>query len=271
MNKLLILSLLLFFVASSVIATPGIPHQIYGSVTTNGHSAVDGLFIDAKIDGEIVESTVTSDGHYGLTPNIFYIRDPQDSANPIEPSREGKTVEIFVNDVKVTEFIFHNEESTQINLNVNGDFPALPSSSSSSSSSSSGGSSSSGSSSGGSSSGGDQINNVDSITINDDSGDIEILTSETDCVSDWICSEWADCINGVQKRVCVDANKCNLEDSKPEVRKDCPLPEAPKEKSSWNAITGFVSGNGGLASGIGLIIVLAVIAGLFIARKGLKK
>lgn len=81
-------SVLLFLVLilaslSFISAVPGIPHQFYGSVIVNGEPAPDNNIIVAMIDGDSY-ATVTKDGNYGFSPNIFYVEDPNgDRANKV--------------------------------------------------------------------------------------------------------------------------------------------------------------------------------------------
>jgi hypothetical protein len=41
------------------------------------------------------------------------------------------------------------------------------------------------------------------------------------CVEKWVCEEWSECKNGVQKRNCVDLNKCGTKSNLPITEKQC--------------------------------------------------
>jgi hypothetical protein len=45
------------------------------------------------------------------------------------------------------------------------------------------------------------------------------------CVPEWNCSDWTECVEGVQDRVCKDNNNCNIEDGQPKVSQSCQMPE----------------------------------------------
>lgn len=44
------------------------------------------------------------------------------------------------------------------------------------------------------------------------------------CEEDWSCSEWEECSNGEQARVCVDSNSCGTEEDKPLETQSCTVP-----------------------------------------------
>jgi len=50
----------------------------------------------------------------------------------------------------------------------------------------------------------------------------EDYSNET-CVKDWQCSDWEDCVNNTQKRLCLDFNDCGTIEDKPEEKKDCEI------------------------------------------------
>ncbi|MDD5163449.1 MAG: carboxypeptidase-like regulatory domain-containing protein [Candidatus ainarchaeum sp.] len=105
-NFLILLSFLL--ICGIAFATPGIPHQFYGTVTINGTPANNANIV-AKINNLVVASTVSTNGGYGFYPNIFYVPDPNNTNN-------GKTIEFFLNGNEVATYIFENGASTQLDL-----------------------------------------------------------------------------------------------------------------------------------------------------------
>ncbi|MBI5228599.1 CehA/McbA family metallohydrolase [Candidatus Micrarchaeota archaeon] len=44
---------------------------------------------------------------------------------------------------------------------------------------------------------------------------------EAACVENWECGEWGACVNGVQRRSCVDSNSCGTDSEKPEEESMC--------------------------------------------------
>lgn len=57
------------------------------------------------------------------------------------------------------------------------------------------------------------------------------------CVENWTCSDWGNCNNGTQKRLCFDNNSCKNESSRPAESQSCqmPLPAIvpAKKDSTW--------------------------------------
>jgi hypothetical protein len=260
--------------SATAAAQGGIPHQFYGTVTTNGNPAPDNLFVTAKMDNGIewvtVAATITHNGGYGYTPDIFYILDP-------DGNRQDDPIQFFVADVFAGEWTFSNGNSTQLDLSVTGDFcgDGICTGSESCSSCSQdcgtcpGGSSPGGSSPGGSSPGG-------SSPEPPDGGGNETPPS---CIPNWVCSEWLDCFNGIEKRVCVDSNECGGESSEPITQRACEV-IAPGNESMFpdfdqetpgDGITGFLIANGAWVAGAVIIIVLAILAVFGATRRTKKK
>lgn len=202
-DKVALAMVLLVVIISFTSAIPGVPHQFYGSVTgSNGMSAPDRLIITAEIEGQQVSATTTNNGNYGLG-DIFYIQDP-------DGNRAGKTIEFFIEGEKVAEYAFENGRSTELNLISSTAYTTTSTNTGSSGGGSGGG--------GGGSSGGGFI-----ITSSDEENDTATtITDETNnCEENWTCSEWLDCVNTVQKRVCTDKNNCGTEENKPAEQREC--------------------------------------------------
>ena len=267
------------FILSSflVSAAPGVPNQFYGTVTVNGASAPNNLFVEARV-GSSVFTTITSNGLYGDDPNIFYIEDPANN-------RQGQTIRFYVgtsstNMVEAQSSTFSNGAVTKLDLSVSG--LTIPSNNV-------GDDSTGGTTGGTGGAGGGTTESTTSSTTgssglivnegdNSDDGSSQ-STSRTNslsqdvCEPNWVCGEWTECINFQQRRVCVDANDCGLNNS-PETRRGCVLTPEELEQSSTqeepkesfvSRFTGFVTGDtGGIPSIIPLIALVTVIAGLFI-------
>lgn len=277
-------AMLLILFSGTAYAAPGVAHQFYGTVTTNGEPAADGIIITAKmavpyatceepVDNLCaIQSTVTEDGSYGLSPNIFYLNDPNNN-------RDGKPVYFFVGDVEVAESPFNyftNGGSTKLDLSATGDFPG--GTTGDNPTTDPGGNSPGGGSplllKGGDSAdntpgSGDDNDNNDTDEGDADTGENDENTAETNtgtltvdmntCSPDWTCSEWSDCVNGLQKRVCVDSNKCDTAEGKPDLEKSCEIEEL-DDDSFFNQITGAVVG-GGAGTWIALLIVIVIVVG----------
>ncbi len=52
-----------------------------------------------------------------------------------------------------------------------------------------------------------------------------ISTSGLSCMQEWECTEWGECINGVQTRTCTDRNNCPMDYLKPDETKTCEMVE----------------------------------------------
>jgi len=106
-------SVLLFSILflSLVSAVPGIPHQFYGTVTVNGALANNASVV-AKIDGIEYGNTLSIDGYYGYTPNLFFVEDPDGVKN------DGKTIKFYVNGTEVTEYTFKSGASNELDLSL---------------------------------------------------------------------------------------------------------------------------------------------------------
>lgn len=47
------------------------------------------------------------------------------------------------------------------------------------------------------------------------------------CIENWNCSDWSDCINGIETRTCNDIKNCGTTTNKPEEQHKCAAPAAP--------------------------------------------
>lgn len=108
-----ILAVLLLPIAAR--AEPGIPYQFYGSVEFSGVPAPDGLVIEARIGGQVVDSTTIVDGKYGYT-NLFFVTDP-------EGNRQGRgdTMEFFISGIETNRTVpFVNGGFSKIDFSLSG-------------------------------------------------------------------------------------------------------------------------------------------------------
>ncbi|MFH1916537.1 MAG: hypothetical protein ABIJ21_04690 [Nanoarchaeota archaeon] len=267
--------LALLILEGSVLAQGGgPPHRFRGTFTLNGNPAPDGIIIEARINGLAVAASSSIGGNYGTTPaNRLDIPDPNNN-------REGMAITFYALNTNVGERVFHNGNSDVFNIILIADYcgdsqctgaettstcpadcPAAPAD---------GGSGGGGSGGGGSGGGGGALTSFSTTPV------------EETCVPDWTCSEWLDCTNGVQKRVCVDSSKCGMDETKPAVQAYCeseetidttednfPLNDNPVELTAQEAakeegmggITGAVLG-GGTGSIIALIVLIAIVGAI---------
>jgi len=100
----------LAFTFGSVSAIPGIPHQFYGDVIVNGNPAPDNNVITAVVNGDEY-LTVTKDGRYGITPNIFYVEDP-------DGDRDGDTIEFLLGGKPVGTYVFESNGYTKLDFST---------------------------------------------------------------------------------------------------------------------------------------------------------
>jgi len=101
-------------------------------------------------------------------------------------NREGKTIVFYVNGIESASYVFENGQSTRLNLSITVSTPSPPSDNSPS---------------GGGGGGGG-----------------------TYCVSEWQCSNWTTCTDGIRTRECTDT-KCGREvaSNKPEEEQECEI------------------------------------------------
>ncbi len=239
-------------------AEPVVPHQFFGDVMINGVPAPDGVLIEARVNGKYVSGTTTLDGGYGHDPEIFYVPDNTGTY-------EGKTIEFFVQDVKAGEQTFLSGESTRFDLSVAienfcGDGICDSGESCSSCSIDCGTCSTGGSSSGGGGGGGGgSSSSDDDEETTEETGettDTTILTDQS-CIEDWICTEWTECFNNLQKRTCADENRCGTTENKPPETQSCNM-----GSSGTPGLIGFFSLDDPLALGGLLLIIIG--AGIFV-------
>lgn len=279
MRKTALLSFVAFLLSvcflSVVFAAPGIPHQIYGSVTVNSVLVPDGIGVIAQIQGDTY-TAFTKNGKFGYSPDIFYVEDP-------DGNRAGKTINISVNYKSVKNIVFQNNGYTNLDLEVEticGDNYCLGNENSNTCSadcgapapsqnppSETGGSGGSGGGGGGGGGGGSFVA---------PSGQI--------CIENWECTYWSDCSNWEQTRQCNDLNACGTERVKPIEQRECSASgtgagsSVAEEESSgsffskiWRGITGRAIGENGSES-IGfpwllLVIILVIIIAFVLIRK----
>jgi len=207
-NKIFLsLAILAVFVFASVHYVQAFPQPnlFYGTVTVNGVTAPDGVLISAKHQGKDVGGALTGGGKYFLT-------------FALEPTEHGDTIELYIQGTKGGEGTFSTGTTIhEVNLSANianfcGDGKCDSGESCSSCSKDCGACKPPGGTTGGGSSGGTA------------GGTTEEPEEEGPCVEDWICTDWTECFNSMQKRVCADTNRCGTEENKPVEIQDCVMP-----------------------------------------------
>jgi hypothetical protein len=232
-------SILTFLLLSSIaLAIPGIPNAFYGYVIVNGNPAPDGTVVIAKINNIEVARTTTKDGKYGYPLGSFYIDDPDNN-------RAGKEIRFFVNGVDIGQVsYFCNGCITMLNLTAT---------------ISTGGGQTSGST-------GAAGGSTEGITQTNQTG------TQQQCQERWVCSEWSECINGVQTRTCRDENNCGTNNNEPFTSQPCSPEERKEEKTSEGVrITGLFA----LLSNpvyaltfiLGIIAVIAIVLSIIFSRR----
>jgi len=96
------------------------------------------------------------------------------------------------------------------------------------------------------------------------SGGGSIIYEETECVEDWACTDWDECIiktdelYGLQTRRCVDRSNCDTNVSKPSFTQSCVIPQAPS-KTIQERIVRFSTDGVQELSGQPIILALILI------------
>jgi hypothetical protein len=70
---------------------------------------------------------------------------------------------------------------------------------------------------------GDKVYDL-AVTLNgitDEEAEIYLKKISEACVEDWQCTEWGNCTDGIQTRVCEDLNDCGTEENKPDESQEC--------------------------------------------------
>ncbi len=275
-QKYFLFLLSIILLAGSVFAESesisGQPHQLYGTVLVDGIPVPDGTAVQASV-GEDVYVTTTSGGKFGYAPFVFQVGDP-------DWDREGKNIEIFVNYKKVQDLSFENGGYDLLGLQITttcGDGFCLGSETTSSCpgacpgapapSPGPGGTGGSGGDGGGGGSGGSTIK-----------------TSSEVCIEQWECSDWSDCKEGKQKRLCRDNSACKTEKLKPSETRECTADafntnqsEIQKEIKQSDVRAGILGAVIGAVGGVKIFgslifIVLVLVGGLvvvFVRKKNL--
>jgi|GEM_PF-2021700 len=231
--------------------TPGLPNQIFGTVSINGAPAPDGTIVSARINGVEVKNIPTTNGKYGYAPGIFYVDD-------FDHNREGSIINFFVNGVDTgANTYFANGKSTELNLAIAVAVPAPQYRSSG----------------GGGSYTPINNSNTTNTTV--------AYTPTGPCTERWICDAWSEgCNGGVQKRTCSDVNKCGTIDDLPMITQPCSIDEAASD--SLNASKRQLLESGGLSgitgrmfsfvsSSAGYLVVLIILVGLLAYYRSSKK
>ena len=234
-DKILLPVAMVFLLVFSVTAYAQVsyfPHQFYGSVTINGVPAPDGVIVTATHNGDNVAAGgggLTKDGKYGYERPAFVVA--------LHSSYKGDTLEFFVNNVKAAEYQFTPGDSTKLDLSVSipnfcGDGKCESGESCSSCPHDCGACGSGGSpSGGGGSSGGATGGGATGGTTT--GGEEETGETTGTCTEKWICTEWTECFNGKQRRVCTDVNMCGTTENEPLQEQECVMPKIcePGEKT----------------------------------------
>lgn len=236
----LILSIVLLSGAVAAL-TPGLPHQFFGTVAINGAPAPDGTIVSARIDGAEVKNVPTANGKYGLVPGIFYVDD-------FNHNREGNLIQFFVNGVDsgATSY-FANGKSTELNLAITVAVAAPQPS--------------------GGGGGGSAViiqNKSTNSTANTTQQITSTRTSASGgaCTERWTCDAWSECVDGTQKRICKDANKCGTIEDVPMITQPCAGENeysASSVSDKSNSITGFFTAVAS-PTGAGIIALILVAA-----------
>ncbi len=104
-------------------------------------------------------------------------------------------------------------------------------------------------------------------------------SQSSDCIEYWVCSEWGECVNGVQKRYCVDNNKCGTTNNKPEEERTCEIKKENITYSKESTELSLSEGNAPRRNNLplilgtiffGLVFVLSIIGLIYYLLKTIK-
>ncbi len=104
------------------------------------------------------------------------------------------------------------------------------------------------------------------------------ITANKTCSPNWRCSDWSECVEGVETRLCEDANKCGTDKGIPIEVRSCSAetasqqeqteqvsetPPETKGQSAFSKISGAVIG-GIIDSWAYIVVLIAILAGLIV-------
>ncbi len=95
------------------------------------------------------------------------------------------------------------------------------------------------------------------------------VTDGSTCTEIWECTEWSECIDGIQTRTCTDINGCTTEFDKPLESQECEI-VVEEAARGFAAITGAFIANLGKYPGILWVLVLLILAVVYYYRKQIK-
>ncbi|MFT4309718.1 MAG: hypothetical protein ACMXYL_04475 [Candidatus Woesearchaeota archaeon] len=261
---------------------PAEPHQFYGQILVNGQQVPNNMLIEAyhdkvpPIPGAVpVGISATRNGNYGYSPYIMII-------TPSEGASLNAPIEFYLIGDDGNRYFLgsHPYEKFGItrydfSITCTGCVQVASGGTGGGAGTAGGGGSPGGRTTGGS---GIAIPPI-STSVDDDTVD---TTGSGACVPNWICSEWTDCVNQQQRRVCVDRNDCGVETDRPTEDRTCEsevvlggaLVESEVETADrgiMTTLTGFATGVGGTISWIVILLVFVIIAGLYFLGSRKKK
>ncbi|MFH0928896.1 MAG: hypothetical protein V1818_00905 [Candidatus Aenigmatarchaeota archaeon] len=234
--------------ANIVLAIPAMSHKFYGTVTINGQPAPDGTTVTAKINGVDVSSTTTSGGNYG-DDYSFGVPDP-------DGIRVGSEIRLFVNNVySGVSAVFCNACYNLCGTDSVGCAPlnlavTIPTTT------------------GGASPSGGGASTTTSTTGTTGTTETTSAITETGCQEKWTCSNWGECVNGIQARTCEDENACGTNSREPFASQPCSAEERKEAEASAGPIGFFLLSSTDLAVAAAVgAVASAVIIFLIMRRK----
>lgn len=244
---LFLVCLILFpFVFAQESVPPINVHQFYGDVI-NG---LDGDVVKAVVNDNEFTTTV-SNGQYGYSPTFN-----------VEGGITGATVVFYINDVETSTAVYDEQGLTNLDL-------TRPASAPPSNGDGDGDGNGAPSGNGGGGGGGSFWRSFQQQPT---------PAEQAQCVEDWVCDSWSDCVAGQQSRECIDQEACGTELLKPAEVKSCEvtpivlpeeitppsLPVIPKKiQEVKEFVEEKVEGLGWLWLPIILILILIAIAFIF--------
>ena len=107
-----ILAMILF--SSAAFASPGIPHQFYGTIYVNDVAAPDNTILVASVDDDTY-STITTSSYFGKDSSpIFYVPDPEGDRGDPNP----ETISFSVGGKAAGSETFENNGYTELNFEL---------------------------------------------------------------------------------------------------------------------------------------------------------
>ncbi|MBU2099914.1 hypothetical protein KKG83_02370 [Candidatus Micrarchaeota archaeon] len=65
------------------------------------------------------------------------------------------------------------------------------------------------------------LNNFDLNVVDENLTDLNVFDENGNCIENWECTEWDECVNGWEERTCIEQNNCEITELQPSLYQHC--------------------------------------------------